>query len=168
MAYEATETLNMHKLTIEQSIADPDLIYIGRARTGKTTQGLASRLTDKLTDHLKNILSPYLGRHLDSASKAAVDAGYRLEVSWATAQDDCETSAYESALIPRYKATHQGRLPGFTRPDGEFCRGNKQTPPEKNPVATLAWSPWKPMEEETLSYLPKQPGVYRFRALPPA
>lgn len=152
------------ELTIGQSIADPDIIYMGRALTQQTTQGLASRLTDKITDHLKNITSPYAGRHLDSASKAAVYASYRLEVSWAAAQDDDEAAAYESALLRLYKSTN-GHLPGFTH-HGEFHPGNKQTPPEKGPVGTLQWSPWEPMDMETLSYLPKKPGVYRIRAMP--
>lgn len=164
---EAVMRQSEQRLTIEQSIADPDIIYIGRARAGKTTQGLMSRLADKITDHLKNILAPYSGRHLDSASKAAVDAGCRLEVCWATAQDDTGASAYESALICRYKATY-GHLPGFTSPvERKFYPGNKQTPREKGPVATLSWSPWEPMDIGTLAHLPKKPGVYRIRAVPP-
>lgn len=157
---------NLSELTIDESIADSYLIYIGRARAGRTTQGLASRLTDKITDHLKNIASPYSGRHLDSASKAAVYAGCKLEVSWAIAQDDSEASAYESALIRRYKAVY-GYLPGFRRGDEQFFRGNKMTPSDKGEVETLLWSSWEPMEGETLPLLPEQPGVYRIRALPP-
>ena len=158
---------SMSELTIDGSIADSDIIYIGRARAGRTTQGLASRLTDKITDHLKNIASPYSGRHLDSASKAAVDAGCKLEISWATAQDDAEASVYESALIRRYRAVY-GHLPGFRLPDDEqFFLGNKMTPGDKGAVEMLLWSPWEPMERETLPLLPKQPGVYRIRALPP-
>lgn len=156
----------MGELTIEESISDPNLIYIGRARVAKTTQGLASRLTDKITDHLKNIASPHSGSQLDSASKAAVDAGSRLEISWATAQNDEEAAAYEAALIRRYDAEY-GRLPGFTRSeDNRFFPGNKQKPADKGPAGKLLWSSWAPMNESAMPDLPKQPGVYRIRALP--
>ena len=161
----------MSELTIDESIKDTNLIYIGRARTATKSQGLLSRLRHKIMDHLKNIASPHSGSQLDPAAKAAVDARWSLEVSWATARDDTETSAYEAALIRRYKAVY-GCLPGFTRPDDRrFVRGNKQTPrdrgDDRGDVGTLIWSCWEPMVEDILPYLPKQPGVYRIRALPP-
>lgn len=156
----------MVELAIEESIGEPNIIYIGRARTGRTTQGLASRLTDKITDHLKNIALPYLGRHLDSASKAAVDAKCRLEISWATARSDDDAAAYEAALIRGYDAKY-GCLPGFTRSeDNRFFPGNKQKPSDKGPVGKLLWSGWTPMNENALPALPKEPGVYRIRAVP--
>ena len=96
----------MSELTIDESIKDPNLIYIGRARTATKSQGLLSRLRHKIMDHLKNIASPHSGSQLDPAAKAAVDARWSLEVSWATARDDTETSAYEAALIRRYKAVY--------------------------------------------------------------
>ena len=157
----------MSELTIDESIKDPNLIYIGRARTATKSQGLWSRLRRKIKDHVKNNESPFSGSELDSASKAAVYAGWSLEVSWATARDDAETKAYEAALIRRYKAVYEC-LPGFTRPDDlGFVRGNKQTPRDRGDVGTLIWSCWEPMVEDILPYLPKQPGVYRIRALPP-
>ena len=157
----------MSELTIDESIKDPNLIYIGRALLKTKSLGLWSRLREKIGDHLKNIASPHSGSQLDPAAKAAVYAGWSLEVSWATVRDDAEAEAYEAALIRCYK-TRCGRLPGFTRPDDlEFVRGNKQTPRDRGNVGTLIWSCWEPMVEDILRSLPKQPGVYRLRALPP-
>ena len=157
----------MSELTIDESIKDPNLIYIGRARLKPTSLGLWSRLREKTRDHLQNIASPHSGSQLDPASKAAVYAGWSLEVSWATVRDNAEAEAYEAALIRCYKAIC-GRLPGFMRPDDRrFVRGNKQTPGDRGDVGTLIWSCWKPMVEDILHSFPKQPGVYRLRALPP-
>lgn len=154
-------------LTVEESVADPNLVDIGRALVGKTSRGLESRVGSKITDHLKNLASPHDGHMLNPAAKAAVEARWTLEVSWAIAEDNLQASAYESALIRHHKARY-GRLPGFRRPsDRRFVRGNKQTPNDKGPVDRLTWSCWHPMVEETVACLPNQPGAYRIRALPP-
>ena len=46
-------------LAIEASILEPKFVDIGRARTGKVSMGLKSRLGEKIGDHQKNILSPF-------------------------------------------------------------------------------------------------------------
>lgn len=158
----------MGKLTILESILEPVLVDIGRARVKKVSKGLRTRLDDKISDHQENICRPHSGSQLNHAAKAAVELKWRLEFSWAATGDNLSATAHEAALLRSYKELH-GRLPGFRRPDnGEFVPGNRVHPKDEGTVGLLNWSPWKPMEKDYISDVPKKPGVYRIRAVPPA
>lgn len=158
---------NASGLTIENSILEPIFVDIGRARVGKVYEGLLTRLGGKISDYQKNIQSPHSGSQLNLAAKAAVEMGWSLEFSWAAFESNTIATAHEAALIRCYKTVH-GRLPGFVCPDnGKFIKGLRVTPSDKGPVGLLMWSPWKPMQNRYIEDLPKKPGVYRIRAMPP-
>ena len=157
----------MGRITIARSVLEPVIVDIGRARVGKVSEGLRSRLGEKIGDHQKNRHSPHSGSQLNLAAKAAVGAGWSLEFSWAALGSNAAATAHEAALIHCYKNTY-GRLPGFRRPDnGRFIPGLRLTPSNKGPVESLLWSPWQLMENRYIDDLPKAPGVYRIRAMPP-
>ena len=159
-------------LAIEASILEPRFVDIGRARTGKVSVGLKSRLGDKIGDHLKNIDSPHSGSQLNYASRAAVEMKWRLEVSWAATESNESAEAHEAALIWAFYEWN-GRLPNFkSRTTGIWATGNRDLPNEKRKgtvgkLDELDWSDWMPMDEQTLAILPAKPGVYRIRAVPP-
>ncbi len=71
----------MSKLAILQSILEPVLVDIGRARIGKVSEGLRTRLGDKISDHQKNISRPHSGSQLNRAAKAVVELKWQLKFS---------------------------------------------------------------------------------------
>ena len=158
-------------LAIEASILEPRFVDIGRARTGKVSVGLKSRLGEKISDHQKNIGAPHSGSQLNNASKTAAEMGWCLEVSWAETESNESAEAHEAALIWAYYGWN-GRMPNFKSDTGRWVTGNRNLPNEnrKGTVSgldKLDWSGWMPMDKPTIDILPAKPGVYRIRAVPP-
>ena len=157
----------MRELTVAESVLEPMIVDIGRARVGKVSEGLVSRLGGKISNHQKNLQSPRSGSQLNLAAKAAVEAGWSLEFSYAATESNSAATTHEAALIQCYKNMYS-RLPGFRHPDnGKFVPGLRITPAAKGPIGLLMWSPWKPMENQYIADLPRKPGVCRIRAIPP-
>ena len=138
--------------TIRESVQE-ELVFIGTAE-----KHLRFAVGKRITQPAK---------FLCGAEKAAVECGYRLEVSWATT---LTPEAHKAALTLAYEEQHDGRRPGFKRPDtGDRVKGVKLII-SKHGIADrdLAWSDWMPMNDATIPRIPEELGVYRVCAVWPA
>ena len=154
----------MVKLTVQHSILEPRFTDIGAT----PRSNLKNRIGVKISDHLKHLRDPYRGGMLNNASKAAVEAEWRLEVSWAETESNESAKAYEAALIHAY-FVENARLPNFKSVHGIWMTGNRLFPNERNIQGIdnpLEWTEWKPMDGNTKEEIPPKPGVYRIRAVP--
>ena len=144
----------MTTLTIAESVKE-ELAFIGAADGDNGSKfAIGKRITNP-------------DRYLSAAERAALDCGWRLEVSWAEARTP---EPHRTGLVLAYEKEH-GHKPGFERPDnGEWAPGPVKLVYKFGLASTdtnLDWSEWVAMDRDAIKRFPISLGVYRVRAVRP-
>ncbi len=149
----------MARLTIAESVAE-ELVHIGKA---KGLQGGIGRHIDDIDSPVDIDKKPAPGL----AEKAAVRARWALEVSWAETESHESAGSHRNALWQEYVTRHDRRPSFWDERQRAWIPDSKKVEKVKGPVGDLSWSGWMPMVKATKGGIPREPGVYRIRAMPP-
>ena len=150
----------MARLTIAESVVE-ELVHIGKA---KGLQGWIGKRIDDI-DSLGDIDKKSIP---GLPEKATVKAGWSLKVSWAETESHESAGSYRNALWQEYVTRHDRRPSFWDERQRAWIPDSKKVEKVKGPVGDLSWSGWMPMVRATKDDIPKEPGVYRIRAVKPA